>query len=286
MGFRRMSYMYKQTKTKCRTVASTWNYPLEKKIGVNLCVCNNKNNLVICDYYSNYPEVCPLKKTTSTAVIKTLKFVFAGHGIPKIIILDIRPQFSSDELMKFWEIYNFQHKTSSPKHPKSNESAEKTFGIMRNLIKKSRDEFFHGLLAYRATPLICGKSPAANFGQTYLFWKSNFIHLTVKKSQDTEKQVRRNRKNYYDRTAHQLPNLQGDVVRLWSSADTAWTKEQFGPKIVHCLNGKREIPKNPKRHSENQWRSDKLYKQWNRTVWSWQCRNRTRYCEKMYKRAS
>ena len=67
----------------------------KKKIGVNLCVCNNKNNLVICDYYSNYPEVCPFKKTTSTAVIKAMKFVFAGHGIPKIIVSDNGPQFSS-----------------------------------------------------------------------------------------------------------------------------------------------------------------------------------------------
>ena len=63
----------------------TANYPLEKT-GVDLCVCNNKNNLVICDYYSNYPEVCPLKKTTSTAVIKAMKFVFAGHDIPKNLV--------------------------------------------------------------------------------------------------------------------------------------------------------------------------------------------------------
>ena len=30
---------------------------------------------------------------------------------------------------------------------------------MKNLIKKSEDEIYTGLLAYRATPLFCGKSP-------------------------------------------------------------------------------------------------------------------------------
>ena len=86
-------------------------------------------------------------------------------------------------------------KTSSPKHPQSNGLAEKTVGIIKNLIKKSGDEFYLGLLAYRFTPLTCGKScTAANFGQTCLFWKINFIHLTEKKSQDTEKQVKRKRR--------------------------------------------------------------------------------------------
>ena len=31
---------------------------------------------------------------------------------------------------------------------------------MKNLTKKSEDEIYTGLLAYRATPLSCGKSPA------------------------------------------------------------------------------------------------------------------------------
>ena len=117
---------------------------------------------------------------------------------------------------------------------------------MRNLIKKSRDEFDFGLLAYRATALTCGKSPAAILYNSKLrtdlsiledqLYTSNREEITIYRKASQEKQ-----KNYYDRTTHQLPKLQeGDVVRLWNSADTAWTKEQFGPRsyIVSTENAK------------------------------------------------
>ncbi|XP_062571412.1 uncharacterized protein K02A2.6-like [Saccostrea cucullata] len=123
---------------------------------MDLCVCNNKNYVVICNYHSNYPEVCPLKKTR-TAVIKAMKFIFAGQGFPKIIISDNGPQFTSEEFLKLGENYNFQHKTSSPKPQQSNGLGGKTISIINNLLKNSGEDFYLSLLAYRATPLSCGK---------------------------------------------------------------------------------------------------------------------------------
>ncbi|MES9881311.1 MAG: RNase H-like domain-containing protein [Sedimenticola sp.] len=101
-----MSHRPKQTSEPLmpHPVAS---YPWQK-IGVDLCTANNKNYLVICDYYSNYPEVCQMKSTSSESVIKAMKFVFAGQGIPQEVFSDNGPQFSSREFNNFASNYDFE----------------------------------------------------------------------------------------------------------------------------------------------------------------------------------
>ena len=69
---------------------------------------------------------------------------------------------------------------------------------MKNLIKKLGDEFYFGLLAYCATPLSCGKSPAEILYnrklQTDLSILKDQLYTSEKQSQNTEKQVKRNRR--------------------------------------------------------------------------------------------
>ncbi len=52
-----------------------------EKIGVDLCLFEKENYLVMCDYYSNYPVVCKLMSTSSEAVINAMKYVFSSFGI-------------------------------------------------------------------------------------------------------------------------------------------------------------------------------------------------------------
>jgi len=73
--------------------------------------------------------------TTSKQVIDALKSIMARFGIPKIVFSDNAPQFSSPECLSFAKFYNFQSQNVKPL----------------------------ALLAYRATPLECGKSPAELF---------------------------------------------------------------------------------------------------------------------------
>ena len=81
---------------------------------------------MVVDYYSLYPEVKHVPSTSSTAVIKGMKTVFARHGIPHEVISDNGPAYDSAEFAKFAEGWDFAHTTASPHYPQANGLAERT----------------------------------------------------------------------------------------------------------------------------------------------------------------
>lgn len=72
---------------------------------------------------------------------------------------DNGPQFSGQAFVSFADSYGFRHVTSSPKFPQSNGEADRAVQAVKNLLKKAADPHL-ALLAYRATPLQNGYSPA------------------------------------------------------------------------------------------------------------------------------
>ncbi|CAC5392336.1 unnamed protein product [Mytilus coruscus] len=53
--------------------------------------------LIATDAYSKWPEVIPMKRTTSTQTIRVLRTIFARAGLPEQIVSDNGPQFVSYE---------------------------------------------------------------------------------------------------------------------------------------------------------------------------------------------
>ena len=135
------------------------NHPWEK-VASDLFELNGKTYLLVADYFSRYLEVQTLTTTTSASVIRALKAIFSRHGIPAVLMSDNGPQYSSQEMKDFANLYNFKHVTSSPHYPQSNGMAERMVKTAKSLLEKSADPYL-ALLAYRTTPLPwCGLSPA------------------------------------------------------------------------------------------------------------------------------
>ncbi|XP_033763408.1 uncharacterized protein K02A2.6-like [Pecten maximus] len=125
-------------------------------VATDLFECDNKDYIVVVDYYSCYFEVAHLHSTTSRAVINELKPIFSRFGIPEKVVSDNGPHYSSQEFVEFSRQYDFVHVTSSPRYPQSNGLAEKYAQIAKRILKKakydSRDPYL-GMLEYRTTPL-------------------------------------------------------------------------------------------------------------------------------------
>ncbi|KAG1924658.1 protein NYNRIN-like [Pimephales promelas] len=118
-----------------------------------------KTYLLVVDYFSRYVEIELLSPTRSTDVVVYLKSIFSRHGICKVLRSDNGPQFFGSHFKAFAAEYGFVHVTSSPKFPQSNGEAERAVQTMKNLLTKASDPYL-ALLAYRATPLQNGYSPA------------------------------------------------------------------------------------------------------------------------------
>ena len=130
-----------------------------QKLGTDLFEWDKSTYLLTVDYYSRYIELSKLHDTSAEEVISHTKSIFARHGIPKKLISDNGPQFSSEAFIQFAQSYGFKHVTSSPYFPQSNGEAERAVQTIKNLMKKKNDLYL-AILAYRSTPTELGYSPA------------------------------------------------------------------------------------------------------------------------------
>ena len=134
-----------------------------QRIALDLFHFQNKDYLVVVDFYSRWIEIPLMHSTTASTIINHLKSLFSRFGFIEEAYTDNGPQFSSLEFEQFAREFNFKHVTSSPYFPSSNGMAERAVQTAKTILKKcllSGDDPYVSLLNYRATPLKSGYSPA------------------------------------------------------------------------------------------------------------------------------
>ena len=115
-----------------------------EKVGTDLFQLKGKDYLVVVDCTSKYFEVSALPNTLASMIIQHTKSIFARFGIPKIVVSDNEPQYSSYEYKRF-----------EKKYPKSNGLVERTIQTVKKTIKKclkSGDDPCLSFLAIRLSP--------------------------------------------------------------------------------------------------------------------------------------
>ena len=219
----------KETLMQHKIIARPW-----AKVGADLCDLNGRTLLVVCDYFSGFIEVERLQSTTTGAVSKALKVLFARYGVPNILMTDNGPQFASAEFVSFATRWGLQHVTSSPRYPQSNGRAENAVKTIKRLFNKCREtgqSEYQALLDWRNTPTEgLGSSLAQRFLGRRCRTMLPMTETLLKPAYDTTaaaralKGKRAQQAHYYNRQAHDLPPISaGETVRLRLPGEKRWT---------------------------------------------------------------
>ena len=102
-----------------------------------------KQFVVLVDAYSKWLEVVPVPSLTSETTIRTLRGIFATHGLPELIVSDNGSLFTSGEFYEFVQRNGIRHVKCSPYHPASNGQAERAVQTFKEGLKKPLKETWH-----------------------------------------------------------------------------------------------------------------------------------------------
>ena len=209
-----------------------------EKVAVDLFTFDNKDHMVLIDYYSNFLEVDVLESgSTSKHIIKKLKPHFARHGIPNILVSDNGPQLVSEEFENFLLKWDIEHVTSSPHNPQGNGKAEAGVKIAKRLLCKSiaaKEDPYLALLNHRNTPSEgIGISPAQRLMnrrcRTLLPVAERLLKSDHIEKVKERKKLQDHREKYAEKYNHHArdltPLVEGDMVRMKPfRSGGKWTK--------------------------------------------------------------
>lgn len=223
-------------------IAQPWS-----KLGVDLAHLDNRNLLVLVDYFSNFIEVARLNSTTSRSVIRELEIIFGRFGVPDTVLTDNGPQFASTEFAVFAKNWGFNHVTSSPHHPQSNGKAENAVKTIKRLFTKckaSGQSEFMALLDWRNTPTEgFTTSPAQRLlgrrCRTLLPIAGSLLQPNSNHEQDSRSLLAQKLRQqiHHDKGTKSLTTLKvGDTVRMKLPGQHTWSQ---GTCMGHNVAGPR-----------------------------------------------
>ena len=86
------------------------------EIGTDLFLFHNKDHVIVVDYTSKFFEISRLPITEASTVINHTKAIFSCYVIPREVVSDNGPQFTSYEYKNFSQGWDFKHVTSNPRY--------------------------------------------------------------------------------------------------------------------------------------------------------------------------
>lgn len=195
---------------------------------------HNKTFFVIIDSSTKWIEAFPMARTTASAVIKVLRETFARFGLPREVVSDNGPPFTSKEYAEFMQNNGIRLSYSAIYHPSSNGAAEGAVKLCKRAVKKSlRDgqdmeaALQTYLLAYRNVEhSTTGVSPAT------LLQKRNLRSRldAIKGDRIVEDRVRSRQKRQVESA--------GGIPREFRKGDRVWMRNYTGGR--NWCNGKIE----------------------------------------------
>ncbi len=243
-------------------------------VGTDLFMQGPHQYLIVADYFSKFPIIRKLPDyNPSSVVITALKQIFSEHGIPRKVISDNGPHYSSTQFRIFADSWGFSHVTSSPHYPRSNGFIERQIQTMKSIMNKAQQagtDIDLALLCWRVTPLsrtiespaqlLMGRRLLANL-------PSKVDNPNMNKDgirQEFEKQQQL-QKFYHDQKAMQLPPLHKGQATLVQNTNTKkWMPAVVQDKtaeprsyLIQCPSGKvvrrnrihiREAPEETHKH--------------------------------------
>ena len=118
-----------------------------------------RNNMfmVVVDAHSKWIEACVMSSIMATKTIEQLQIIFATHGLPRRVVTDNGPSFTSDEFRSFLSYNGITHVTSAPYHPSSNGLAERAVQTLKTGLKQTpganiQEKLSRFLFTYCITP--------------------------------------------------------------------------------------------------------------------------------------
>ena len=166
-----------------------------------------------------------------------MKQIFSEQGIPKVVRSDNGPHYNGQAFEAFARDYGFQHVTSSPHYPRSNDFIESQVKSVKTILLKAKTQDPDmGLLCLRATPidhklpspaeLLLGRPIQDNLPKKIPRDSSNeAVGPRLEERQELQK-------FYHDRSARQLPELvPGQKVTIQDPTTLKWKAAEVEERL-------------------------------------------------------
>lgn len=225
-------------------------------IGSDLFTLDEKNYLIITDYYSKFPFIEELgNDSTSKKIAELTSKIFSIFGVPNTVITDNGPQFQGAAYQKMLQGYGVCHITSSPHHPQSHGFIERSIRTIKSLLKKSGEDSNKALLNFRTTPpgphnlspaeLMFGRKVQANLPiRTHGFHDDHHIEKCTERQSASHDHYNENKRELPELSIDQPIFFQDVAKKTWSPGTVIGIGPEPRSYTIQCSTTRRNLRRN------------------------------------------